>query len=140
MAVQVGASLSCGAGAQATVLHVVDAMPAMYTGLEQMEETFVELLQSESDKARHLKWAARVVNKECELSELKLRRGIVADEILREGRDGNYDLIVMGSSRLANGLVRLLLGDLTREILDRAQRPILVVCPSNGDIRAWEDR
>jgi nucleotide-binding universal stress UspA family protein len=133
VAIQAGASLTCGAGAQATVLHVVDAMPAMYTGLEQMEETLAELLQSESDSSRQLKWAARTVNKECKLSNLKLRRGIVADEILREGREGNYDLIVLGSSRAANGFVRILMGDLTREILGRAHRPVLVVCPSNGD-------
>jgi nucleotide-binding universal stress UspA family protein len=133
VAIEAGASLSCGAGAQATVLHVVDAMPAMYTGLEQMEETFSELLQSESVSARQLKWAAQVVDKECVVSDLKLRRGIVADEILREGQEGHYDLIVLGSSRSANGIVRILLGDLTREILNRARRPVLVVCPSNGD-------
>jgi nucleotide-binding universal stress UspA family protein len=128
-----GASLACGAGAQATVLHVVDALPAMYTGLEQMEETLAELLESESDMARELRWAAQVVRDECEISELKLRRGIVADEILQEGQKGDYDLIVLGSSRSASGLVRVLLGDLTREVVSRALRPVLVVRPSDGD-------
>lgn len=129
MSVWVGASLACGAGAQATVLHVVDAMPAMYAGLEQMEETLAELLQSESDMARELKWAARVVKEECKISELKLRRGIAADEILKEGREGDYDLIVLGSSRSVSGLRRALMGDLTREVLSCAKRPVLVVAP-----------
>jgi nucleotide-binding universal stress UspA family protein len=129
MAVWAGASLACGAGATATVLHVVDAMPAMYTGLEQMEETLAELLQSDTEKARELKWAAQVIKAGCEISELKLRRGIVVDEILREGQVGDYDLIVVGSSRVAGGLVRVLMGDLTREIVKRAQRPVLVVRP-----------
>jgi nucleotide-binding universal stress UspA family protein len=133
VAIQAGAQLSCSAGAQATILHVVDAMPGMYTGLEQMEETFSELLESASDSAKQLKWAATVVDKECVVSDLKLRRGIVADEILREGQEGHYDLIVLGSSRSANGIVRILLGDLTREILSRARRPVLVVCPAGGD-------
>lgn len=128
-----GASLACGAGAQATVLHVVDAMPAMYTGLEQMEETLAELLESESDRARELRWAVQVVRDECEISELKLRRGIVADEILQEGQQGDYDLIVLGSSRSASGLVRVLMGDLTREVVSRALRPVLVVRPSDGE-------
>jgi nucleotide-binding universal stress UspA family protein len=127
-----GASLACGAGAQATVLHVVDALPTMYTGLEQMEETLAEMLQSNSDRARELRWAARVVRDECEISELKLRRGIAVDEILKEGREGDYDLIVLGSSRSATGLVRVLMGDLNREIASRAQRPVLIVRPSNG--------
>jgi nucleotide-binding universal stress UspA family protein len=127
-----GSSLACGAGAQATVLHVVDALPAMYTGLEQMEETLDEMLVSDSDRARELRWAARVVRDECEISEIKLRRGIAVDEILKEGREGDYDLIVLGSSRSAIGLVRALLGDLTREIASRAQRPVLIVRPSKG--------
>lgn len=124
-----GASLACGARAQATVLHVVDAMPSMYTGLEKMEETLAELLQSDTARSRELKWAAQVVRAECEISELKLRRGIVADEILRESQEGDYDLVVVGSSRAAGGLVRALMGDVTRDILSRAQCPVLVVRP-----------
>jgi nucleotide-binding universal stress UspA family protein len=129
LAVWAGASLACGAEARATVLHVLDAMPAMYTGLEQMEETLAEFLQSDTDKARELKWAAQVVRAECEISEVKLRRGIVADEILREGQVGDYDVIVLGSPRQSGGLVRILMGDVAREVITRAQRPVLVVRP-----------
>jgi nucleotide-binding universal stress UspA family protein len=127
--VRAGADLACRADAQSTVLHVVDSMPAMYAGLGQMEETLAELLQSDSEKSRELKWAARAVKVECGVSELKLRRGVVADEILREGLAGDYDIIVVGSSRAAGGLVRVLMGDLTRELVSRAQRPVLVIGP-----------
>ena len=89
------------------------------------------MLQSDTERARELKWAAQVVKAECDISELKLRRGIVADEILREGRMGDYDLIVLGSSLSAGGVVRALMGDLAREIVTRAERPVLVVRPSD---------
>lgn len=125
--VQIGTALACGAGAEATVLHVVDAMPAMYTGLERMEETLSELLQSDTDAARELRWATQAVSRDCPRSELKLRRGIAADEILREGQVGDYDLIVLGSSKSRSGLFRVLLGDLAREVVQRAVRPVLVV-------------
>jgi nucleotide-binding universal stress UspA family protein len=128
--VQAGAALACGAGASATVLHVVDAMPAMYTGLEQMEETLAELLQSDTDIARELKWAAEEVKTGCVSSELKLRRGYAADEILREGQVGDHDVIVLGSSRYVGSIVRVLMGDLTREVVGRSQRPVLVVPPA----------
>jgi nucleotide-binding universal stress UspA family protein len=131
LSVWAGAALACGADAKATVLHVVDAMPSMYAGLEQMEETLAELLQSETERARELKWAAQVVKAECEISELKLRRGIVGEEILREARLGDYDVIVLGSSRAAGGIVRALMGDLAREIVTRAERPVFVVRPSD---------
>jgi nucleotide-binding universal stress UspA family protein len=129
LSVWAGAVLACGAGAQATILHVVDALPSMYTGLGQMEETLAELLQSDSEMSRELRWAAQVVRAECEISEIKLRRGIVADELLREGKDGDHDLLVLGSSKVAGGLVRVLMGDLNREIVTRAERPVLVVRP-----------
>ena len=129
LSIWAGAALACGAGAKATVLHVTEAMPAMYGGLEQMEETLAELLQSDTDKARELRWATQVVKAECEISEVKLRRGIVADEILREAEVGDHDLIVLGSSQAAGGLVRALMGDLAREVVTRAERPVLVVRP-----------
>ncbi|MFN2225616.1 MAG: universal stress protein [Anaerolineae bacterium] len=129
LSIWAGAGLACGAGAKATVLHIVDAMPAMYVGLEQMEETLAELLQSDSEKARELRWAAQVVKAECEVSEVKLRRGIAADEILEEGQEGNYDLIVLGSSQTAGSLRRALMGDLASEVVTRAERPVLVVRP-----------
>ncbi len=129
LSVRAGIELACGAGAKATVLHVVDAMPAMYTGLEQMEETLSELLQSDTGIARELRWASRAVTGECPKSELKLRRGIVVDEILREGQLGDHDLIVLGSSYSASGLLRVLLGDLARKVVQRAERPVLVVRP-----------
>jgi nucleotide-binding universal stress UspA family protein len=126
-----GAGLACGAGAQATVLHVADPLPVMFAGLEQMKQTLATLLQSDTEEARELKWAALVVRAECEISELKLRRGIVADEILRESEEGDYDVIVLGSSRAAGGFVRALMGDVTREVVYRAQRPVLVVRPTD---------
>jgi len=53
----------------------------------------------------------------------------VADEILREGEVGDPDLIVLGSSQSAGGLIRVLMGDVTRDVMSRAQRPVLVVRP-----------
>jgi nucleotide-binding universal stress UspA family protein len=130
--VQVGAALAAGARAHATLLHVVDTMPGMYTGLEQMEETLEELLQAPTEKASALRRAAKALRDECEISEIKLRRGIAADEIMREMHKGDHDLIVLGSSMGVGGLVRVLMGDLTREVLTRAQRPVLVVRPTGS--------
>ena len=46
--------------------------------------------------------------------------------IVRSAREGNYDLIVTGTSQ-ARGLLRhYIMGDLTRSILNRANVPVLV--------------
>jgi universal stress protein A len=130
-AVRTGAAVARGAGAQVTLLHVTDPMPTMYTGLERMEETLDEFLQSDTQQAKELKWAVGVVRAECETVELELRRGIVADEILQEAEVGDYDLVVLGSSRSATGLIRALMGDVTHAVMSRAQRPVLVVRPAD---------
>ena len=41
----------------------------------------------------------------------------------------HYDLIVLGSSRSAGGLVRIIMGDITSQILQQAKQPVLVVRP-----------
>ena len=129
--VQISSAIARAAGVQVTLLHVTEAMPIMYTGLKRMEETLTELLQTDTEQARELKWAVQLLRAEGGAAEVKLRRGMVADEILHEGRDGDYDLIVLGSSRSTRGLVRVLMGDVTRDVVSRAQRPVLVVRPPN---------
>ena len=59
-------------------------------------------------------------------AEVRIRHGIVLDQVFAETREGGYDLIVAGSTR-ARGVVRhYIMGDLTRKILNRANCPILV--------------
>jgi nucleotide-binding universal stress UspA family protein len=129
--VRIGSAVACGAGARATLLHVMDPMPIMYAGLEEMEETLPELLQTDTEQARQLRWAVGILEAECENVELELRQGVVADEILQEARAVDYDLIVLGSSRAARGIVRVLLGDLTHTVVGRARRPVLVARSSS---------
>jgi nucleotide-binding universal stress UspA family protein len=50
----------------------------------------------------------------------------VIDQVFEEAREGDYDLIVTGTSQ-ARGLLRhYIMGDLTRSILNRASVPVLV--------------
>jgi len=63
------------------------------------------------------------------IAEVKVRRGLVCDEILRDAKRGDYDLLVPGSSRSATGLVRIMMGDVTPQIIQQAKQPVLVVRP-----------
>lgn len=58
--------------------------------------------------------------------EAKVRHGLVVKEILEEARSGDYDLVVIGAHQ-AKGWERYLLDDLAQEIIDHADRPVLVV-------------
>lgn len=124
--IQVGARIARAAGAQTTVLHVTHPVPSMYTGLEAMEETLPELLQTDTPLAEHLREGAQLLAKQHVPAEVKLRHGMAHDEIVREAQQGDYDLIVMGPNP-AKGLRRLLTEDVTVRVIELAPCPVLVV-------------
>jgi nucleotide-binding universal stress UspA family protein len=139
-AVRMGSRLACATGAKATLLHVTEAVPSMYTGLDRMDEDLADLLQANSNEGRGIRLAAELLEAECRPAEIKLRQGVVTDEILEEQRKGGHDLIVIGSSRVSRGLMRYLLGDVTCQIVNHAECPVLVVHPdpqaANGPVRS----
>ncbi len=122
-----GAQLAHALGAEETLLHVTVPVPQMYTGLEEMDETLAELMQSETVEGRMLRAGARIMNEQQVEGHIELRHGVVEDEIIREAVDGNYDLIVIGASTPPGTIGWLALGNITRRVIDRTRRPVLVV-------------
>lgn len=125
--VETGAWLAGVAGAGATLLYVANPVPSMYTGLNEMEERLPELLQADTPIARHLRHGAEILARHQVTAELELRHGLPADEILYEAHHGAYDLIVIGASRTEGRLKSWLLGNVTREVVEYALCPVLVV-------------
>ncbi|MFL6513656.1 MAG: universal stress protein [Chthoniobacterales bacterium] len=113
-------------GASVTLLHVMAEPPAMYADLVRMEEDLDRLLESKSELGTNLRKQKERLERLGAKAEVRIRHGIVLDQVFNEIRSGDYDLVVTGSSR-ARGLVRhYIMGDLTRKILNRANCPILV--------------
>ena len=56
----------------------------------------------------------------------KVRHGLVVDEILAEAKEGEQDLVVIGTNP-GQGWRRILLDDLAHQIILKMDRPILVV-------------
>src|SRR5512140_2749059 len=125
-AVQFTGKLAAAVGASVTLLHVMAEPPAMYADLVRMEENVDQLLQSKSELGTNLRRQKRELDRMGVPAEVRLRHGIVIDQVFEEVRDGNYDLLVTGTSQ-ARGLLRhYIMGDLTRSILNRANVPVLV--------------
>ena len=125
-AVQFTGRVAAAVGASVTLLHVMAEPPAMYADLVRMEENVDQLLESKSELGTNLRRQRRELERLGVSAEVRLRHGIVIDEVFAEVREGNYDLIVTGTSQ-ARGLLRhYIMGDLTRSILNRANVPVLV--------------
>ena len=115
-------------GAAVTLLHVFPgAVPSMYTGLEQIEETVDEILQTDTPFAKYLRRGVEILKENNIKSEVKIRRGIPIEEIERETQVENYDLVVIGSSEVDHGLLEMLLGNLAAKIIHRIELPVLVI-------------
>jgi nucleotide-binding universal stress UspA family protein len=125
-AVQLTGSIAQGAAASITLLHVLPEPPAIYARLPRMQETADWLVNSSSELGVNLRREKETLEKMSIAAEVKLRQGAVLDEILKEIAEGNYELVVTGSA-LSRGLRTYVLGDVSREVVNRASCPILVV-------------
>ena len=110
------------------MLHVcAGAVPTIYTGLDQIDESVEELLHADTSFALYLRTGVEILRESQIESEVKIRRGIPIEEIVRETQIENYDLVVIGSSAVNRGLKEMLLGNLTNKIIDRVKLPVLVI-------------
>ncbi len=125
--IEMGSQLAQASEAKLTLLHVTGAIPSMYTGLPKIEEHLPEILQADTPMARHLRHAVTMLAKQQIEAELELRHGAVANEILIEAQAGDYDLIILGASRASTHLTGWLMGDVTYQIINGAQCPVMVV-------------
>jgi len=125
-AIQLTGKIASALGAAVTLLHVMAEPPAMYADLVRLEEDVDRLLESNSELGVNLRTQKQDLEKMGVPTQVHIRHGIVIDQVFSEVRQNSFDLIVTGSSR-ARGLVRhYIMGDLTRNILNHAECPVLV--------------
>jgi len=125
-AVQLTGKLAAAVGASVTLLHVMAEPPAIYADLVRMEEDVDRLLESKSELGVNLRRQKESLGRLGVPTEVRVRHGIVLDQVFAEARAGDYDLIVTGSSQ-AQGLLRhYIMGDVTRGILNHVNCPVLV--------------
>lgn len=125
-AVQLAGTLAKGVGATVSILHVMPEPPALFAHLPKMEEDTTWLLRSHSELGLNLRHAQETLQAMGVEANVQLRHGRVLQRILQELESGQYDMIVTGSA-LSRSLRTYVLGDISREIVNRANCAVLVV-------------
>ena len=125
-AIQFTGKLAAAVGASVTLLHVMAEPPAIYADLVRLEEDVDQLLQSKSELGINLRQQKRELERLRVPTALRLRHGIVIDQVFEEAREGDYNLIVTGTPQERGLLRHYIMGDLTRSILNHANCPVLV--------------
>jgi nucleotide-binding universal stress UspA family protein len=125
-AVQLTGKLAAAVSASVTLLHVMAEPPAIYADLMRLEEDVDRLLASKSELGVNLREQKQELEAMRVPVEVRVRHGIVIDQVFAEAEEGRYDLIVTGSSQARGMLRHYIMGDLTRSILNHASCPVLV--------------
>lgn len=128
----VTAQIAAPLGATVTILHVLSQQSLFFEGFPEQCIPVGTFLNSEALEAAVLREAAALLQEEQISAEVKGRVGPILDEILIEARHGNYDLLVIGAHRVASALDRILLEDMTGDLLDLSPLPVLVAKGGRG--------
>ncbi len=126
-AVKLTGELACKTRLSVTVLHVLPEPPAIYSEMIEREDNAAELLNTNSTLGRNLRAEKEALEKFGLDAQIKLRHGLVVPEILEEVTQGDYDLVVTGSTLAGGSLRTYIMGDITSEVVNRAVVPVLVV-------------
>src|SRR5438067_13203272 len=103
--------------------------PAMYADLVRLEEDLERLLESKSELGLNLRNQKEDLEGLGVPVEVRVRHGIVLEQVFEEARRGDHDLIVTGSTQSRGMLGHYILGDLTRSILNHADHQALPARP-----------
>lgn len=120
------ALLATPLGASVTLLHVVSQQPVVFEALAPLVADEAAFLAGETPEAITLRQAAAWLREQSIPVAMRVRFGLVLDEILAELHEGDYDILAVGTHHAAGPLDRVLLEDLTGDLLDRCPRTVLV--------------
>jgi nucleotide-binding universal stress UspA family protein len=126
IAIEWGIHLAQKTNDQVTILHVVSSPPAMYAGLDEIDEDLSEVLARDVPLSHHLKEAARLAEEAGVRAKLELRHGIVTEEIIRSMEMNSHDLIILGAPKPGSFSDRLLLGRIAPKLLSTTVRSTLI--------------
>jgi nucleotide-binding universal stress UspA family protein len=124
--VKLSANIARSAQLKATLLYVAGAVPSMYTGMDEIEEKLDEVLERDTPLAKHLRTSAELLAKNNIEAQVEFRHGDVAESIILEAEEGDYDLVVLGTSG-SNTFAGMLLGNVTQQVINRARCAVLIV-------------
>ncbi len=114
-------------GASITVLHVMSQLPlGPDCELGDLECSTEALLHTDAREAVHLRKDLSILADLNVPGEARVRHGLVVDEILAEGKEGDYDLLAVGA-QIASGFQRFILTDTAEQIVLGSDRSVLVV-------------
>ncbi len=114
-------------GAAVTLLMVVPPVDLDYPEARSIRENSQTLAETDTLPGRSLREGLASAASLGVSASVKTRNGIIVEEILDEIKTGGYDLVCMGSPFSAHSLRHLFTPNVTAEVAEAAQVPILTM-------------
>lgn len=111
--------------AEITLLHIVPPIDMHYPTAKTVSEHWQTLIETDTPVGRSLRQAMEIAKNDGLTANVKARNGHVVEEILAEVKEGNYDLLCMGSLYSSHALRQLYMPNVTAEIADNVNCPVL---------------
>jgi nucleotide-binding universal stress UspA family protein len=111
--------------ADVTILHVVPPTNLDYPTTRGVRGHTKDLAETDTLPGRSLRHALEIAQKAGLNARAIARQGIIVEEILTELREGNYDMVCMGSSYSAHTLRQYYAPQVTAEVAEFARCPVL---------------
>ena len=109
--------------ADVTILHVVPPTDLDYPTTRGLRGHTKDLAETNTLPGRSLRHALEIAQNAGLNAKAIARQGIIVEEILSEVREGNYDMVCMGSSYSANTLRQYYAPNVTAEVAESARCP-----------------
>ena len=111
--------------AEITLLHIIPPIDLNYPTAKTVSANWQHLADTDTPVGRSLRQALEVAKNDGLTANVTARQGNVVEEILAEVKEGNYDLLCMGSMYSSNALRQLYAPNVTAEIADGTACPVL---------------
>ena len=110
-----------------TLLHVVPPVDLDYPPVKEMQENWDHLLDTDTPPAQELRRAQKYAREKGVQAQITVRHGNIVNQIVGELKENDYDLICMGSAFSHPSLRHFYAPNVTSEIADEINCPILTV-------------
>ena len=111
--------------ADVTILHVVPPTDLDYPTTRGLRGHTKDLAETNTLPGRSLRHALEIAQNVGLNARAIARQGIIVEEILAELREGNYDMVCMGSSYSGHTLRQYYAPPVTAEVAESARCPVL---------------
>lgn len=117
--------MAAASHADVTILHVVPPTDLDYPSTRDVREHLRDLAETDTLPGRSMKKGLEVAQALGLTARAVVRQGKVVEEILAEIKEGDYDLVCMGSPYSTSALRQLYMPNVTAEVAESAHCPVL---------------